>query len=599
MSAYVGPIRRVETAKGHHYVDANKRRVPGVTTITGDGLPKPALINWAGNATADYAIDHWAELGELSPAARLAKLRGGRYETRDAAANRGTQVHALADQLIRGVEVDVPEELAGHVESYVHFLDEFGPDPLLIEGVVFSHSHGYAGTLDLIADFPTLGQRLLVDLKGLALDTPIPTPSGWTTMAAVRVGDQVFAADGSVCNVVAKSSIHVRDCHRMEFDDGTSIVCDDEHRWPVISGRSTKRERHVHGVLTAAEIAGSLRHYGQHHHRIPVAGPLQTPPAELHIDPYVLGCWLGDGAKDCGLVTKPDDELFDLIAARGYQVGEDISSRDRCQSKTVYGLRTQLRQEGLLGHKSVPDINLRGAIGQRLDLLRGLMDTDGTYNRARNQVVFTSTDKALACAARELALGLGERAVIHEVTGLGFGRLTTSWSVVWRPQRFVPFLLSRKANLVALTPSARSGRRLIMGADRTVTVPTQCIAVDSIDRTYLCGEQMVPTHNTNRTGIYGETALQLAGYRYADTHLNEHGVERPMIQVDGCAAVHVRADGFDLIPVTAGPEQHRDLLYAQQIKRFTDESRDLVGSPIPPPSRVQRRRMEIVPEETP
>jgi hypothetical protein len=265
MSTYAGPIRRVDTAKSHHYVDANNRRVPGVTTIL-NGLPKPALINWAGTATAGYAVDHWDELAALAPSERLKKLQGARYEDRDKAANRGTEVHGLAERLVRGEQIEVPEELAGHVESYVHFLDEFDPQPLMVEGVIFSHRHGYAGTLDLVADFPTLGKRLLVDLK------------------------------------------------------------------------------------------------------------------------------------------------------------------------------------------------------------------------------------------------------------------------------------------------------------------------------------------TNRSGIFGETALQLAGYRYADTYLDADGNEAPMLEVDGCAAIHVKADGFDLIPLTAGPQQHRDLLYVAQVKRFDDESRELVGNPIPPPSRVQRRRLELVPD---
>lgn len=161
---YRGPVRRVNAGKGHAYKDADGRRVPGVTTILSDGLPKKALINWAGNATADYAVDNWDLLSELKPSERLKKMQGGRYESRDAAANRGTAVHALAEQLIKGEEVEVPDALAGHVESYVRFLDEWQPEPILVEAVVMSHKHGYAGTLDLVADIPGRG-RVLMDIK--------------------------------------------------------------------------------------------------------------------------------------------------------------------------------------------------------------------------------------------------------------------------------------------------------------------------------------------------------------------------------------------------------------------------------------------------
>jgi hypothetical protein len=88
---------------------------------------------------------------------------------------------------------------------------------------------------------------------------------------------------------------------------------------------------------------------------------------------------------------------------------------------------------------------------------------------------------------------------------------------------------------------------------------------------------------TNRSGIFGETALQLAAYRYADVLLTG-ATEQPMPPVDACAAVHVRGDGYDLIPVTAGPEQHRTFLYAQQIAEWSKTDRDLIGAAVVPPT---------------
>jgi hypothetical protein len=152
MAAFTGPIVRKDTAKGHYYKDADGRRVPGVTTIQDGGLPKPALINWAANSTAEYAINNWAELSELAPAARLKKLQGARYEEKDTAAKRGTEVHHYAEQLVQGHEVTIPDLLAGHVEAYVRFLDEWKVKPVLVEFSCASVKHGYAGSGDLIAD---------------------------------------------------------------------------------------------------------------------------------------------------------------------------------------------------------------------------------------------------------------------------------------------------------------------------------------------------------------------------------------------------------------------------------------------------------------
>jgi hypothetical protein len=146
-------IVRKNRGRNHWYIDEDTgQRVNGVTTITGDGLPKPALINWAADATAEYAVDHWDELSAMGPAARLKALKSGRYASRDEAANRGTQVHKLADRLVQGQQVVVPPGLEGYVKAYVQFLDEFDVQPVHIEAVVYSETHHHVGTLDLIAD---------------------------------------------------------------------------------------------------------------------------------------------------------------------------------------------------------------------------------------------------------------------------------------------------------------------------------------------------------------------------------------------------------------------------------------------------------------
>jgi hypothetical protein len=158
-------IKRVNYGRGHGYIDTDTGvKIRGVTTILSDGLPKPALLNWAANVTAEYAVDRWDDLSALSPSKRLKELQGARYADRDAAANRGTQVHGLAERLAQGEEVDVPDALRGHVESAVRFLDDWNVQPVITEAVVVSYKHMWAGTLDLIADLAD-GQRWLLDYK--------------------------------------------------------------------------------------------------------------------------------------------------------------------------------------------------------------------------------------------------------------------------------------------------------------------------------------------------------------------------------------------------------------------------------------------------
>jgi len=157
-------FRRRNYGRNHaYYLDGVK--LPGVTTILGDGLAKPALVAWGINTTAGYAVDNWDDLAGMKPSQRLDVLKKSPYAERDAAAKRGTEVHKLAELLAHGKEVVVPDELAGHVESYVRFLDEFAPEPVLLEEACVSVSKWpYAGTFDGILDIRGRG-RLLVDIK--------------------------------------------------------------------------------------------------------------------------------------------------------------------------------------------------------------------------------------------------------------------------------------------------------------------------------------------------------------------------------------------------------------------------------------------------
>lgn len=159
MSAFVPPFIRKEgrTRFGkptHWYEDGRGNKIPGVTTIIDQGVPKPALVGWGIKSVAEFALDHWTELGQLTPSVRLAELKGSPYAIKDEAANRGTEVHALAEQLLKGEEVSVPPVLAGHVKAYVAFLNDWEPEVILAESSVVNFAVGYAGTLDKIVRIP-------------------------------------------------------------------------------------------------------------------------------------------------------------------------------------------------------------------------------------------------------------------------------------------------------------------------------------------------------------------------------------------------------------------------------------------------------------
>jgi hypothetical protein len=157
------PTRRVNRGKGHSYF-MDGPPCDGVTWINSNGIPKPALVDWAARTTAGYALDHWDELTEIGLAERLRILERARWNTTKEAAVRGTDVHALAHRLAAGEEVDVPEPLVGHVDAYLRFTEEWQPQELLVEAIVGNRRWRYMGTLDLVAQLRD-GQVWLLDWK--------------------------------------------------------------------------------------------------------------------------------------------------------------------------------------------------------------------------------------------------------------------------------------------------------------------------------------------------------------------------------------------------------------------------------------------------
>lgn len=153
-------IQKKQAGKNHYYVDldAGGQKIDGVTTVNKGGLPKDNLIKWSADATAAYAVDNWEALGALPVSERLKKIQGGRWEALEKAGARGTAVHKMAERLVAGEKVTVPNEISGYVQACVRFLDEFDLRADFVEVVVYSETNRHVGTCDLI------GRVLLPDM---------------------------------------------------------------------------------------------------------------------------------------------------------------------------------------------------------------------------------------------------------------------------------------------------------------------------------------------------------------------------------------------------------------------------------------------------
>lgn len=339
------------------------------------------------------------------------------------------------------------------------------------------------------------------DYKGLALDTKLPTPNGFTTMRDVQEGDVLFSESGEQCTVVGKSKVKHLKSYKITFNDTNTVVCDEEHLWKTTTG----------DVIGVHELMG--RHNGKQRIAIPkiaVAAPLALPDVCLPIDPYVLGVWIADGKHTSGEISKPDDFIWEEIQRRGYPVNMATGGKKSCPTRTVQGLSAQLKKTGLLKNKHIPALYLRAGYTQRLDLLRGLMDGDGSANLTRKQCVYSTTDEALAMQVKELLSTLGQKGLVSTVTAYGFGLTVTAYPVSFKPVGINPFLLPRKKDIVTSTWAETAYHyRYAVRVEEIDSVPTQCIAVDSPDKTFLCTEAMIPTHNTGSAKYPDTDQLEL------------------------------------------------------------------------------------------
>lgn len=326
--------------------------------------------------------------------------------------------------------------------------------------------------------------------KALDVRTPLPTPDGWTTMGGVRAGDWLLDENGEPIRVSWVSGDQYGDQYRVRFDDGTHLDANAEHQWSV---RRIGRNKAYTTMTTGQMVAeGVLNPGGQRRFRVPLAAAVKGATSNLPVDPYVLGAWLGDGTSARAEITcHPDDFIVDEIARRGYAVRKLAGS---CAWSLAHNdLLPALRRLGVLGHKHIPAAYLRAGYDQRLDLLRGIMDTDG-YPGDSVQIDLASEQLARAVVELARSLGFPTRMRARPMT-LNGRCVGTRYRITFRA-RDNPFLLPRKAEKWHAPAEARGDGKTIVSIEPITPVRMRCVAVDSTTHLYLAGEGFTVTHNS-------------------------------------------------------------------------------------------------------
>jgi phage terminase large subunit-like protein len=364
--------------------------------------------------------------------------------------------------------------------------------------------------------------------KALALDTPIPTPNGWSTMGDLQEGDFVYGTSGKPVKVIATSEVFENhDCYKLTFSDGSSVVADAGHVWTVLNARRKAKN------LTTDRVFETYLHPRSDGKRetvytIPPKQSLIGKQKHLPIPPYTLGVWLGDGKNQNATVYIWDEDLsiLDSISEEGLTTTiQESTAKDSAsgywlnfegvpyRDKTGRSFQSVLRREKLLSNKHIPEKYLFSSKTQRWNLLQGLMDTDGTVSK-RGQCSFCSCNETLAKDVLLLVRSLGLKATfktrIAEIKSTGYK--TEAYYVQFWASRLDHqiFRLERKQSRLKEKIS-RGNTIRISNVEWVPSVPTKCISVDSEDHLFLAGHGYIPTHNTELTSMLALSAMCVQG----------------------------------------------------------------------------------------
>jgi len=353
------------------------------------------------------------------------------------------------------------------------------------------------------------------DGKALDINTKIPTPKGWSTMGELKEGDFVFDSKGLPTLVTYVTEFqYERKCYQINFSDNTHIIADEDHQWIAYNKVSRHNinhpswKAHKRIVSTKDMIDKITVGKNESNWSIETCLPVKYNSKSLEIPSYILGLWLGDGTSSRSDLTSVDQQIVDSWTEYAESLDLKISVASSITYKAVLKkrvgnqlnpLKEKLDKIKVLNNKHIPKKYLQSSMSDRIDLLQGMMDTDGCVMSNRRTFEYCSKSNLLIKDFKELVESLGFKST-----------LTTKFNKKYKKTYFyvrfgfqgeiMPFKLTRKIDSVVRERSGgwRTNHRYIRSIVPVDSRPVKCITVDSEDSSYLCGENFIITHNTYR-----------------------------------------------------------------------------------------------------
>lgn len=337
------------------------------------------------------------------------------------------------------------------------------------------------------------GKLVLPSMRALEDSTPIITREGWKTAGEVAEGDVLY--DSSGCETVVQGVVKFsdRELFRVVFSDRSELVACAEHLWIV----STLDDRRHGGtrVVDTAFLRDHLKQGDLFNIAVWNPFPIQRPPADLKVDPYILGHWLGDGySSGYQYSAGVEDAPFFKEKYQNAGYGGKQPTSTNIWTYTAHGLASDLREYDLLGNKHIPREYLMSSVEQRLSLLQGLVDSDGCIEPG-GRCHFVNTNIKLIEGVQELLSSLGIK-YVEGYTEREEGDILQDLYVLSFHTALEVSLLPRKAQFLRREESQRTQHRTVKCVEPAGKGNATCFHVDAPDHSFLAGRRMVVTHNS-------------------------------------------------------------------------------------------------------
>lgn len=365
---------------------------------------------------------------------------------------------------------------------------------------------------------------ILADDMGLGKLQPIssiiPTPNGFKKMGDIKVGDQVFGSDGKPCNVLKVFPHKNKEIYEITFSDGTKCECGLEHLWKVRDSNMRLRKQgwKTISLEKMLEIGlvynSSARTNPIPKFEIPVCEPVLYPQKEHLIHPYLLGIAIGDGHITNGIIISIPDKEIETVDRLSKLIREDyklhpnrsgvcpnyrIGKKTNNNSPNIYTREIKRLNLNVIGkNKFIPEEYKYDSVENRIELLRGLMDSDGTITTKGNKISFSTTSNKLAEDVVELVYSLGGIAKKHTYDRRKEGKNVEY--MVSMQIKINPFKIERKSERYKPTFKKYCTKHIV-SAKYIRNEDAQCILVDSYDNTYLTDKNYIVTHNTTTLSV--------------------------------------------------------------------------------------------------